>query len=141
MVLKIKTKQLYFQFTSYINLSCVFYSHFRVSNNRTVTIMYVCILFFYLAYTQLYRFSSLINVKFLPLGSYLRPCNYQFYLLILSCMFISFCAIIQFQSKKDYSNSLLINSIENIQFVVNLWLILIFLRNSFSFLSCKPFRN
>ena len=48
MVLKIKKQNNFFWFTSYINLSGVFHTHSRVSNNRTVTItcIYVCILLF-----------------------------------------------------------------------------------------------
>ena len=39
-----------------------------------------------------------------------------------SCTCISFCAIIYFRMKeKHYSNSLLINNIENIQFFINLF--------------------
>ena len=63
--------------------------------------------------------------------AYLVTRNYQFYLLILSCTFIPPYGIIQFQSKKHYSNSLLISNIENIRFVVNLCLILMFSRQSF----------
>ena len=59
-----------------------------------------------------------------PYGLYMSLYNYQFYLLIPPAhLFISFCAIIQFQIKgKHYSNSLLINNIENIRFVKNLYL-------------------
>ena len=63
--------------------------------------------------------------------AYLVTRNYQFYLLILSCTFIPLCGIIQFQSKKHYSNSLLISNIENIRSVVNLCLILMFSSQSF----------
>ena len=95
MVHKVKKQNNFtFYFTSYINLSGVFHTHSRVSNNLTVT-------------------SICLVLKSSLYDTYPRPCDCQFYLLILpTCLFHS---IICFKiKKKQYSNSLLISNIENI---------------------------
>ena len=88
-----RNKKLYFQFTSFINLTGVFHTHSRVSSNLTVTI--ICFV-----------------LRFSLQDAQPRTCNYQF------CEIIQFQI-----KKDHYSKSLLISNTENIQFVINLCLL------------------
>ena len=89
-----ETKQLYFQFTSYINL---FHLYCQIWNNYTGT----------------------ISAKILPLRCLYETVGLSVLFANSPCTFTSFCTIIYFQIKeKYYSNSLLISSIENFQFMI-----------------------
>ena len=77
-----ETKQLYFEFTSYINLLDVFHPYCRIWNNRTGTII---------------QFA----LKSSPHNAYMRLCHYQFYLLTLPARLLHSTQSFSFELKRN----------------------------------------